>query len=395
MTQKILVAVLAALLMSHVRAAENHHVQLLQSPAPANSHLSRITSDESGQVFLSWVTKHDAGAGLSFSALTNDEWSAPMTISQGDNWFVNWADFPVLSVQDGSMVAHWLRRSGQDTYDYDVVASFFDSEAKQWSAEQIVNSDGVKAEHGFVSMSPTGQGSTLLTWLDGRNTRDAPTPGAMTLRAAVFSTRGAKLEEWELDASVCDCCQTSSALTARGPVVVYRDRTEDETRDTSIVRLVDGVWTSSAVVHGDGWQVNGCPVNGPSVAAADGMLAVAWFTAKDQRPMVQLALSQDDGESFFSPVVVAGSHTNGRVDTAILANGDVVVSWMDTTEAVAKLMLSRFDSKGQSLDTTEVSTMSPSRRSGFPAIESVGDTIYITWTNVEDELQIKVARVSF
>lgn len=395
MTKKIITCVFLVALMSDSLAVESHQVLHLQSPAPANSYLSRITSDESGQVYLSWVTKRDAVASLSFSTLINGKWSAPTTISQGDNWFVNWADFPVLEVNEDSMVAHWLRRSGQDTYDYDVVASFFDSEARQWGAGQIVNTDGVKAEHGFVSMSPTGQGDTLLTWLDGRNTRDTLQPGAMTLRAAVFNGSGTNLEEWELDSSVCDCCQTSSAMTAQGPVVVYRDRTQDEIRDTSIVRFIDGSWTSPATVHADGWQVQGCPVNGPSVAATGSTVAVAWFTAKDEKPMVQMALSHDDGETFLPAVVVASSHTNGRVDTAILDSGEIVVSWVDTTESVAKLMLTRFDSMGQWQDTTEVATMSPSRRSGFPIIESVGDTVYVTWTAIGKEPQVKVARVSF
>jgi len=42
-----------------------------------------------------------------------------------------------------------------------------------------------------------------------------------------------------LDTRVCECCQTSVAMTAEGPVVVYGDcsEAEKEIRDISIVRL--------------------------------------------------------------------------------------------------------------------------------------------------------------
>ena len=39
-----------------------------------------------------------------------------------------------------------------------------------------------------------------------------------------------------LDARACDCCQTDAAMTSAGPVVVYRNRTEEEIRDIYIAR---------------------------------------------------------------------------------------------------------------------------------------------------------------
>ena len=55
-------------------------------------------------------------------------------------------------------------------------------------------------------------------------------------------------------------------MTADGPVVVYRDRSEQEIRDISIVRLHDGKWSQPSSVFEDNWKINGCPVNGLSFA---------------------------------------------------------------------------------------------------------------------------------
>ncbi|MEM1191079.1 MAG: hypothetical protein AAGI72_21280 [Pseudomonadota bacterium] len=382
-----------------VHAAGKGAVSLtpLPSPAPQGSQLSRLTRDRDGSVYLSWVAEEGDVAHLQYARLRGERWSEPTTISQGRDWFVNWADFPVLSVSDGAMVAHWLSRSGSGTYDYDISARFYDPSAAAWTAMVPINNDGIGAEHGFVSMLPT-RGHTLIAWLDGRNTRSEPEPGPMSLRAALFDHGGQRVNEWELDARVCDCCQTAAAMTDLGPVVVYRDRSPREIRDIAIVRLVDGQWSPPRTVGHDNWRVQGCPVNGPAVAAEGRQVVVAWFSAKREAPRVQLAISRDSGATFAAPVLVAGVNTNGRVDVSILNSGEIVVSWMESdggAEQDARVMLSRFAADGTFLDATEVAPTSASRRSGFPTIESVENDVFVSWTDVEADARVRVARVAY
>lgn len=383
-------------------SSSNFSIHRMPTPASINSSLSRIVSDETGQVYLSWVSQRDELAQLSYSKLIENEWSSPVLISEGTDWFINWADFPLLSVNAGNVVAHWLRMSANGTYDYNIEASFFELDENNWSEPSVIHTDGVSAEHGFVSMLPMSdkdsgghdsKESTLITWLDGRNTKDGDEYGEMTLRAGVFDAKGNTLNEWELDARVCDCCQTSTAMTAKGPILVYRDRSEDEIRDISVIRYSEGVWTKPISIHNDNWQIAGCPVNGPSVSANEKQVAVAWFTAKDDTPKVQLALSHDSGESFSDPIIVASPLTNGRVGTAILDSGGIVVSWLDTSETDAKIMLSHFSTEGILLENIEIAKTSASRRSGFPVIESTGDAVYVSWTDISDTQQVSVARV--
>ena len=373
-------------------------LELLASPAPSNSSLSRLVSDEAGQVYLSWVNQDNELAQLVYSKLMDTGWSNPIVIGEGADWFINWADFPMLSVSNGNMAAHWLRISDDGAYDYDIEARFYDEKNRMWSEKRVIHTDGVSAEHGFVSMLPIseqGETNTLITWLDGRNTKAGEEYGEMTLRAGIFDSLGETLSEWEIDHRVCDCCQTSTAMTAKGPLVVYRDRSSDEIRDISMVRYSSGEWTKPRTIHDDKWQINGCPVNGPAVSAKDDQVAVAWFTAKEDTPKVQLALSSDSGDTFSEPIVIASPETNGRVDTAILKADAIAVSWIDITEAHAKIMLSLFSSQGVLLHTSVVAKTSASRRSGFPIIESVGDSVFVTWTDVGETPQVKVARLEF
>lgn len=375
-------------------AAGQDQLTRLPSPAPGNSSLSRVVANESGEIYLSWVSQDAEQATLAFARLTSEGWDAAQVISGGRNWFVNWADFPALSVDSSGMVAHWLQMSATGTYDYDIRARFYPQDKATWTEARTIHTDGVSAEHGFVSMLPLNDGTTLISWLDGRETVHSDPRGAMTLRAGIFDKSGANVSEWELDHRVCDCCQTSSAMTEKGPIIVYRDRSQQEVRDIYAARLVDGAWTLPQAIHNDNWQIAGCPVNGPSVAAMNKRVAVAWFSAKDDLPKIQLALSTDSGLSFSEPIVVESPNTNGRVDTTILDSGNIIVSWMDTA-GEAKIMLSRYDINGELLSTTEVAGSSASRRSGFPIIEAVGNSVYVTWTDIDATPQVKVARIDY
>ena len=376
-------------------------VTVLSSPTGSPSSLSRLVTDEQGRVHLSWVSTADEVSTLQYATLEGGVWQAPQVIASGDDWFVNWADFPFLSVNQGAMTAHWLQKSSEGTYNYDVVAVFRDKENGPWSEGIVVHKDGVSAEHGFVSMLPLPGRRTFMSWLDGRNTvsagnggHDGHAAGGMTIRAGTFDTGGATHDEWELDGLVCDCCQTSAAMTSNGPVVVYRDRSNAEIRDIAITRLVDGQWTPPTKVFEDNWQISGCPVNGPSVSAFGRHVGVAWFSAKDDLPTVSLVQSSDAGASFTDRVVVAKGNTNGRVGTAMLASGHMAVSWLETAGKVANIKLAVFDSAGKQLEYVTVGATTSSRRSGFPVIAAVGDTVYVTWTDVATR-SVQVAQVIF
>ena len=53
------------------------------------------------------------------------------------------------------------------------------------------------------------------------------TAGEIANRFDMSLNRGA---DAQLDARACDCCQTAVAMTARGPLLAYRDRSDDAGR---------------------------------------------------------------------------------------------------------------------------------------------------------------------
>lgn len=368
-------------------------VSEITSPA-GESGEPNLFSAANGQLYLSWVAYADDTTDvLQFSQLENDEWSTPTSIAKGTDWFVNWADFPSLAMFSNgkNMAAHFLAKSANGTYDYDVHITQSGDGGQSWSESFIIHKDGVAAEHGFVSLLPIAPNRMFAAWLDGRNTKAEG--GAMTLRTANFDPNGRLYEEAELDHKVCDCCQTDAALTENGPIVVYRDRTDGEVRDIAIVRKVAQQWTEPKVVFPDNWQIAGCPVNGPAVAAQKKKVALAWFTAANEKPMVKVAFSSDAGVTFREPIQIDQGKPLGRVDVLITNAGQTIVSWMETAGEQAEIKVVKFNTDLEQSEPAIIATNSGSRASGFPILAQSKDELYIAWTQVDSvSTFVKTAR---
>src|SRR5919106_2207054 len=222
-----------------------------QSPTDGDSRESELTTTQDGRVIVSWIEKvGDKRYALRTAMLDQSGWSEALTVSEGENWFVNWADFPsVIDLKDGSLAAHWLVKSGSGTYAYDVNISRSKDGGKNWSKPIVPHRDNTQTEHGFVSLIPLSDGRLGAVWLDGRNMKDmketdehAPAAESMTLRYAAIDADGKLSDEVQLDERVCECCQPSAAITSECPIAVYRDRSQSEVRDIYFVKQFNGGW---------------------------------------------------------------------------------------------------------------------------------------------------------
>jgi len=372
-------------------------VHYIDSPALENSSLPNLFSSNE-KTLMSWVeTREDTLAILYYAELKYGKWLAPNEILKGNDWFVNWADFPMITENKGHLLAHVLKKSSPDTYSYDIKLNILPRDSTKWVTDLPLHSDGTRTEHGFVTALPYNESSFFLSWLDGRNTLEdkAGSRGAMTLRAAEVTTNGEVQNEVILDSRTCDCCQTTAAITSNGPVVIYRDRSREEIRDISIVRLLEGKWTAPKSIYNDNWQIKGCPVNGPKVSCLGNNLAVAWFTAAKDQPKVNLAFSNDGGVSFNNPIQVDDANAIGRVDVLLLEKGTAIVSWMQIEDKGAVFKAVKVDSLGNRQEPILIAKLEGSRNTGFPQMELVGDNVYFAWTQVSEiGSSVKTAYVS-
>jgi len=369
-------------------------INLMDSPTQPTSGEPYLFTDMNENTFLSWIEVSEGKNYLKFSKLENEKWSDARVIRSGENWFVNWADYPLIAANGEQLMAHYLGKSGEGTFAYDVMLTTSQDEGNTWSEPKAVHDDAKQAEHGFVSILPYGE-NFLVAWLDGRNTvmegmeNHEGHHGQMSIRAAVVDINGVKSKEWELDSRTCDCCQTAEALTDNGPIVIYRDRSDDEIRDMSIVRFVDGHWTEPKNIYADNWKIAGCPVNGPRVDALGNNVAIAWFTAPEGNGSVRVIFSNDGGATFGNPVKLEEGKAIGRVDVVMLDNENAMVSWMEGSEIKA-VKVNREGTKGSSMS---IASTSDARSSGFPQMTKSGNKLIFAWTD-DKEKNIKTASVS-
>lgn len=395
----LIVASFALFQSCSVKEAEKQQQsKQIESPAAEKSEEPNLIAGADGNLYLSWVEKNDQTAILKFSKWEDSKWSSPEIITQGNDWFVNWADYPALAVnKSGDKIAHYLQMSDTGSYTYDIKVVSKKSTDTNWSVPVKLHKDSVNAEHGFVTMLSMDDGSFFLTWLDGRYTvssgaeeHDRHGNGvAMTIRTATLSADLGMSNEMELDGRVCDCCQTSATITDKGPVVTYRDRSEKEIRDISIVRLVNGSWTAPKTIHNDNWNIAGCPVNGPRMISSKNNVAVAWFTSPDGASKVNLAFSNSSGETFGEPIQLDQGKAIGRVDIDMIDYQTVFVSWMEGSDVLA----AKVANDGNILKRYQLTASSDRRSSGFPQVALVGNEIMIAWTDSEEK-QVKTASLA-
>lgn len=373
--------------------------ELALTAAPGSGE-PNLTVGPDGRAYLSWVEPAaDSAHALRFAVLEGGRWSAPRTIASGRDWFVNWADFPSLAVLPGNrMAAQWLQRSGESKYAYDVRVAVSADGGATWTPGVTPHTDGTQTEHGFVSMWPARGDSVALVWLDGRKYRpsaDEHAPGnEMTLRYTTVGGDGRAAPDLEMDGRVCDCCQTGMAMTGRGPLVVYRDRSPAEVRDIYVTRLVDGAWTPGRPVHADGWVMESCPVNGPQADAEGDRVAVAWYTGADSTLQVKVAFSADAGATFGAPVRVDGGNPVGRVDVVLLDDGGALVSWIEGSAArEAEVRVRRVGPDGKMGAPRTVAGSSSARSSGFPRMVPAGEDLVFAWTAPGEQSMVRAARI--
>jgi len=317
---------------------------------------------------VSWVD----GKTFNFAHFDGAKWSKANVIARGD-MLQNRADYPSIAVSGRNGFAQWREHAGKEAV---IRLSRSNDGGMTWT-KPVSPHPLVPGEFGFVSMLPLADGTARIAWLDGRAKETA-------LRAATMSASGRLSAEAVVDARVCDCCQTSMAMTPRGPVVVYRDRSANEIRDIAFAAPVANA--HSTLVHNDQWHLTGCPVNGPRFVANGARAAVAWYSAANDKPAVLVAFSHDGGATFGAPIRVDAGHPIGRVDLVLLGDGSAVATWVE----VSSTIVTRRVSESGALDRIQIVGTSKAAI-GFPRIALSNENILAAW-NGDDGVQLAIIK---
>ena len=376
------------------------NVSEITTPVGINAMEPAIFGIENGGMVMSWTEPDGTDFAVKTATLQGGNWSRPVTVTTSKNLFVNWADFPtVAAFNDGTLAVSWLQKNAQLSYAYDINIVLSADAGRTWSSPIEPHDDQSTRQHGFLTLLPTARDEMLAVWLDARDYNSQNFGGgsenAVQLRSTTIGKDGTLGNDIPLDLRACSCCQTSAAITGDGTVLIaYRDRTADEIRDISIVRRHNGAWSDPVNIHADGWEISGCPVNGPAIDAQATDAVVAWFTGADDIPTVKVAFSEDSGATFGPAFQVDTGEGVGRVSTLMLATGEALISWVEWAGDGEALMLCRATKNAGCVARQIITEHTAAGSFNFPKMERSGDTIYLAWTQpIDSEASFSTIRM--
>lgn len=407
MIKAFFVVLLSGLLLGAGGIAAHEKAPKLATPAYGkHARMPRMLAMPDGGVLLSWVEPTQQGHVLKFAVQKDGVWKKQGIVTQGERWFVNWADFhSVVAIDESFWVAHWLaKRPAGKTYDYDVELAITNDAGKTWRPIGRPYQDKTPAEHGFVTIFPDA-GQAGIVWLDGRNAaKNQLNPdgtektGHFELRYTRIQRDGTVVNDQLLDSNTCTCCWTAVASTPKGAVAAWRGRTDAEIRDNRIATLNNGQWSQPAPLGGEQWEIAGCPVNGPALAANNQQVLSAWFTAQGDSPRIRAAFSDDAGQHFSAPIEIDNAAPVGRVSVLWQNASTAYIAWMSASYQSGKkswLMLRKISPDGVLSSPVKVVELSAGRDTGVPQMVATKTGLLLAWTHAAPNYGIHLHQVSW
>ena len=382
---------LLCILFSAVFAEDELDIELkdISIETPPGSMSPHLSTSKSNVTILNWLEPIDDGHRIQFSKF-DSEWTSPSSVTQGNDWFINWADFPsVINFNENEYAAHWLQKSGESTYAYDAYISISKNDGKSWSQPIKAHNDNTQTEHGFLSFYEH-ENELGFIYLDGRKMANEATHdmnhSSMSLRSGTIDKNQTLIDMQNIDGLVCECCQTDITITDKGPIGVYRDRSEEETRDIYITKLENDVWSKGKPLHLDNWKINGCPVNGPVITGSNNDITVAWYTRAGGRSNIKIARSTDYGDTFNEPILLGTNEAVGHISMTDDTAGNTWLLWQKTAnKGSIELVLTKIENESNKIMHKVIEEAGKTPRFSFPQITRHNNQIILAYSIVKND----------
>lgn len=299
-----------------------------------------VANAPGGAVYVAWVG-HGAGKEADVWVARFDESGeregGPARVNRAAGEASAWRGDPpeVAVADDGTVYVAWTARAGETGHATTLYLSASRDDGKSFGTPVKVNDDAGVGVHGMHSLAVGHGGRVYLAWLDERNLHaheESKTGDTSSAKKASGGAHGEQNREVFFAASAdggrtfaqnrrvaseaCPCCKTALAVSGEGRVYVgWRQVLPGDFRHIAVASSADGGETFAAptVVSDDRWELRGCPVSGPALAAGDGgVLRVLWYTAGEAgQPGLYGAESNDGGRTFAPRRVVREGDLSG------------------------------------------------------------------------------------
>ena len=262
-----------------------------------------LTKTLKGDVLLSWTEKDTQGQ-ISFCMATSKDKGKTFTDKKsiatgygiGNSRLMR---AKILSKKDGTLVAVFSNRADATPNQtgrggpraLDIAFCTSTDQGNTWTAPKSVDTDPTKCTRGFFDAAVMANDEIVVIYL--KDVANSTKHEERDLRMVV-TKNGIFQPEKVIDPVVCDCCNISLLLDAKGALNVYYRDNNDDVRDIARMTSIDNAETFSKpqIVHNDGWKINGCPHNGPTSTIANGGNLIAWFSGSETDKGIRLVTQE-------------------------------------------------------------------------------------------------------
>lgn len=253
----------------------------------------------------------------------------------------------------------------------------------RFTAPITVHHDRAEITHRFDALGIDAQGNVLVAWIDKRDLVAAEVHGKPYAGAAVWYAwsrdRGATFEpERKLTDHSCECCRIALATGADGGIgVFWRHVYDDNIRDHAFAELdIDRETETSVRATFDGWQIAGCPHQGPALSiGADGTRHAVWFSAADDNPAIRYG-QLDPGHAPKHRIVIAEAGAS-HADIAVF-DDRVWIAWNRFSTQGTELRLRESRDAGATFGNSRVLT-STRDAAGSPQLLLLEGRAFVAW----------------
>lgn len=356
-----------------------------------------LSGDESGEPVMSWVEVDSSGKKIlriSFWEGKTGAFSDIKSFSLPEHTSVHEEGMPKTAVKgDGTLMVFFEVSVSSPHSKWGVSDIWFVSSPDRggsWTAASSVFPEKPeKFSISFSGVARLADGEIGIGWLG-----TSPDPDA-TGRAVYFArtSGGEKFGEPVLvDPSACECCRVAVSASEDGKVMVaYRDLLPGSVRDISLVISDDGGKSFSDPIPftGDDWEVEGCPHNGPSLAAAGDRIRAAWFT-NGSEPGAYLAEIDASGQVIRRQQLSSSAQF---VQATVSPSGAVIAVYNENFEEAGE-RYSRIRWSGGEAGTMKGDVVISESLVAYPVVQSIGDRDFVVAWKENGKVYYRILNVN-
>jgi hypothetical protein len=371
-------------------------------------------------VALVWSASEEDGATDLFVAESEDggrSFSAPVRVNDvPDDVNVYGEQPPRVALGSGApppVYVTWTSADPEKELSFLRFARSLDG-GKSFEPAETLHAPDLPGSRGWHSLAVSPSGQVQSVWLDARPLhvgsifdRVLKTAHAHEAAMGLYYLAwdgGAPPEARRLFEPVCECCKTAMAVGKDGSVyAAWRHVYEDNYRDIAFAVSRDGAGFGDAVrVNEDGWQINGCPDDGPSmVVDGSSRVHLIWPTVVHEKTdMGIFHASTADGVAFSerTPLPGAGGMDPSHPQLAIDGSGRLAAVWDEMVGNKRRVVMSRAVPAGDGAPSWSEPELLEDGGEGssatYPVVTASGAGVLVAWTSQAGrESVIRVRRI--